>query len=85
MHAFDPAKSAANLAEHGLAFEDFSGFDDEPVVIADDRFEYGEARFRAFGQIDGVNHMIAFTIRQGNIRLISFRRAHDKELRRHGH
>ena len=50
---FDPAKDAANIAKHGLSFADFSGFDAEPTVVADDRRGYGEARFRAFGRVAG--------------------------------
>ncbi|WP_353227729.1 BrnT family toxin [Novosphingobium sp.] len=80
---FDPAKDSDNIAKHGVSLADFAGFDAMPVTIADDRQDYGEARFRAFGRIDGVPHMIAYTVRSGKVRLISFRRAHAKEMRRH--
>lgn len=80
---FDPAKAADNFVKHGVSLADFAGFDAMPVTIADDRNDYREARFRAFGRIDGVPHMIAYTLRSGKIRLISFRRAHEKEMRRH--
>jgi uncharacterized protein len=82
---FDPKKSKSNRPAHGLSFEDFSGFDEEATAISDDRLDYGENRYRAFGRINGLGHMIAFTLRDGNIRLISFRRVHEKELRRHEH
>lgn len=36
---FDPVKNERNMAEHGLSFADFAGFDEEPVVITDDRFD----------------------------------------------
>jgi uncharacterized protein len=83
---FDPAKNAANLAKHGLALSDFLGFDDEPgpVVINDDRFDYGEVRRRIFGRIDGKAHMVVVAESKAGLRLISYRRAHDKELRRYG-
>jgi uncharacterized DUF497 family protein len=61
---------------------DFAGFDAEPIVIEDDRFDYGERRLRAYGRIDGLGHCIVFTLRGETMRLISFRRAHEKELRR---
>jgi uncharacterized protein len=80
---FDPAKSAANIAKHGLSLADFVGFDAMPITIADTRREHGEVRFRAFGRIGGAPHMIAYTLRSGRVRLISFRRAHAKEMRRH--
>ena len=80
---FDAAKDAANVEKHGLSLFDFGGFDAEPVVLVDDRSDYGEQRFRAFGRIDGVGHCLVYTLRSGVIRLISFRRARDKEMRRH--
>ncbi len=81
--AFDPGKNASNRAKHGLSFADFAGFDGEAIVVADTRFDYGEARFRAFGRIDGIAHAIVYTETATGIRLISFRRAHEKELRRY--
>lgn len=83
---FDPEKDARNREKHGLSLGDFSGFDDDfdVVVLTDDRRDYGEERFRVFGMVDGKPHSLAFTVRGTAMRLISFRRAHAKELRRHG-
>lgn len=81
---FDPAKSAANLAKHGVALSDFQGFDAAPVVIVDDRYDYGETRFRAFGWIDGAGFCLVYCETESGIRAISFRRAHDKEMQRYG-
>lgn len=81
--SFDPAKDAANIAKHGLSFADFDGFDAEPSVVVDDRAEYGETRYRAFGRVDGKGRCLAFTIRDGKVRAISLRRAHEKEMRRY--
>jgi len=80
---FDPDKDVENLAKRGLSLASFGGFDDEPVVIADERVDYGETRFRAFGRIEGKGHAVAFTMRGDKMRLISFRRAHEKEMRRY--
>jgi len=80
---WDSAKSEANKAKHGLAFEDFAGFDAEPMVLIDDRRDYGETRFRAFGLIDEAGYCVVYTLRGETMRLISFRRAHDKEMRRY--
>lgn len=80
---FDPAKDAANIARHGLSLADFAGFDTLHVVIEDDRIDYGEKRFIALGRIDGRPHAVVFTRRGQRTRLISFRRAHEKELKRH--
>ena len=82
--AFDPEKDARNVARHGLSLADFSGFDEEATVQVDDRRDYGETRFIARGRIGGVPHAVIFTWRGETMRLISFRRAREKELRRHG-
>ncbi len=81
--AFDPAKDAANIAKHGLSLGDFGGFDDEPVVAVDDRLDYGEVRYRAFGRVQGEGRCLVFTRRDGVMRLISYRAAREKELRRY--
>jgi len=80
---FDDAKNQANRLKHGLDLDEFVGFDREPVVISDERYDYGEPRWQAFGRIAGIGYMIAFTVRDGAARLISFRRVHDKEMSRH--
>lgn len=80
---FDPAKNEENRAKHGLALADFAGFDAEPIVLIDDRRDYGETRYRAMGRIDGQAHVIVYTVRGDDLRLISFRRAHAKEARRY--
>jgi hypothetical protein len=82
-YEFDATKDKANRITHGLGLADFDGFDSEPVVLVDDRFTYGETRFRAFGYIDGKGYCLVYTIRGSNLRLISFRRAHEKEMKRH--
>jgi uncharacterized DUF497 family protein len=80
---FDPRKDDLNRQRHDLSLGDFAGFDEDPIVVADQRRDYGEERFRAFGRIDSVPHCLVFTYRGENMRLISFRRAHEKELKRH--
>ena len=80
---FDPAKDAANIAKHGLSLADFSGFDAAPSVTVDDRYDYGETRYLAHGRIEGVGHCLVLTTTGDTTRLISFRRAHDKEMRRY--
>lgn len=51
--------------------------------IRDTRRDYGEPRFLAFGRIDGQPYCLAYTIRDGRVRAISLRRAHQKEYLRH--
>lgn len=80
---FDPRKNRSNRLKHGLGLDEFDGFDDMPIVLDDCRLDHGEARYRAFGRISGIGYMIAFTLRGERLRLISFRRAHEKEIRRY--
>ncbi len=81
---FDPAKDAINLAKHGLSLADAAAFELRfAVVEVDDRFDYGEMRFRAFGRVDGQGRCLVFAWSEGTIRAISYRRAHDKEMRRY--
>jgi uncharacterized DUF497 family protein len=47
----------------------------------DDRRDYSETRWRSFGRIDRLGYMIAFTVRDDEVRLISFRRAHEREMK----
>lgn len=77
---FDPAKDAANVAKHGISL---ARAGDLVVlsIIADDRF--AEERYRAYGLIDGIAHCLAYTMRGEVYRVISLRRAHAKEMKRH--
>lgn len=79
---FDPAKDAANIAKHGVSLARAADLD-VLVNLADARFE-AEPRFRAYGHLDGAAFCLAYTLRGGVLRAISLRRAHSKELRRHG-
>jgi uncharacterized DUF497 family protein len=77
---FDPAKDAANLAKHGIPLERTVDLEDA-VFVADDRF--AEPRLRIYGLIDGQWHCAAVTMRGDTARIISLRRAHWKEVKRH--
>lgn len=78
---FDTAKDAANIERHGISLARAADLD-VLAVISDDRF-VEEPRFRLYGLIDGVRHCLAATPRDGKVRAISLRRAHEKEFARH--
>ena len=80
---FDPAKDAANIAKHGLSLADFRGFDNDPSVDVDDRYDYGETRLLVRGRIGGRGYWAVLALVDGCARIISFRRAHEKEMRRY--
>jgi uncharacterized DUF497 family protein len=82
---FDPAKDAANIAKHGLSLAEASTMDlTTAAVVEDGRNAYGEGRYLAFNRIKGKAHCLVFTLRDGVVRVISFRRAREKEMARYG-
>jgi uncharacterized DUF497 family protein len=78
---FDPAKDEANVAKHGISLVRAVDLEDV-IVVPDGRF--GEPRYRLYGRIDDLWHCAAVTLREGIVRVISLRRAHLKEVKRHG-
>ena len=82
---FDSEKDRINRQKHGLSLAAAAKMDLlGALVIPDERRDYGEARFRAYGRIGGRLHMLAFTMCGDTLRAISLRRANATELRRHG-
>ena len=81
---FDPQKDEANRAKHGLSLADGELMDlSTATVVPDDRANYRERRYRAFGRIEGQGYCLVFTYRGARIRVISFRRAHEREMARY--
>lgn len=82
---FDPAKSAKNKQERGLPFERAAEFIWEEAVYSEDtRTQYPERRFVAVGYLENRLHVICFTPIAGGVRIISFRKANDREVRNYG-
>jgi uncharacterized protein len=79
---FDPTKEAINLAKHRISLARWIDLDMK-ITFVDDRYDYGEIRYRAYGFIDGLAYCLTFTDRNGRVRPISLRRAHHKEMKRH--
>jgi uncharacterized protein len=82
MSEFDPAKEAINLSKHGISLARWIDLDMK-ITFVDSRRDYGEIRYRGYGYIDGVAYCLVFTDRNGQVRPISLRRAHNKEMRCH--
>lgn len=74
-------KNQSNQLKHGISFEEaVSIFDDEKrVEYLDFRQDYGEDRLKTIGQILGITFSVTYTLRATTIRLISARRASQKE------
>ena len=80
--SFDLHKSQRNQAERGLPFTLVAYLEwDSALVVEDMRRNYGERRFRVLGLIEGRLHALVFTPRDDAIRVISLRKANNREVR----
>lgn len=78
---YDPAKSAANRAKHGIDFEQAQAlWLDERRVQAPTRTEHGEQRWLVIGKISGRLWTAVITQRSTGVRIISVRRSRGKEV-----
>lgn len=82
---FDPVKDRANREKHGLSLEFGKQiFTNAVTTLMDTRFDYGEDRFVSFGYSGDDLYVCVYVVREDTIRLISVRRANDRETRRYG-
>jgi uncharacterized DUF497 family protein len=82
---FDPVKSARNVEERGLSFDRAADFEFETAKFwLDTRREYSETRIVAIGYLDDRLHVLVFSETQYGIRIISFRKANQREGEKHG-
>ena len=80
--SFDPVKDERNRHERGLSFERAQEFDfDTAWYRPDNRRPYGESRTLAVGYLDKRLHVLCFVRTETGIRVISFRRANEREAR----
>lgn len=82
---FDPQKDATNREKHGLslAFAAKVLADAGRLEILDARFDYAEERFIAYGKVRGRIYVCVFTLRGQTPRIISVRKANDRETDRY--
>lgn len=80
---WDEVKNASNKIKHGISFTDaLRIFFGDTHIRIDDRRDYGEVRYQAYGELNGRVVVVVFTRRgEGRIRIISARKAHDHEQR----
>src|SRR5688572_22967307 len=82
---FDPNKNQRNIEERDLSFECAANFDFETATyLEDNRHEYGESRLVAVGYLNKRLHILCFTPTDTGIRVISFRKANDREVTKYG-
>jgi uncharacterized DUF497 family protein len=77
---FDQAKRDVTLAERGLDFADaINVFEGRSITFEDERRAYGESRFITIGELGERMVVIVWTPRGDARRIISMRRANDRE------
>ena len=81
---YDEAKRRLTLATRGLDFAKAEEiFDGTEFTWVDDRQDYGELRHNTFGRLDGRLVSLTWTVRDGKRRIISMRKANDREQARY--
>lgn len=84
---FDPVKSEDNRRERNQPFSYAPlVFEGAYIEEEDDRFDYGETRFIATGPIaefGGRLFVVVYTWRDNARRIVSFRKANDREIRKY--
>jgi uncharacterized DUF497 family protein len=82
---WDAGKAEQNIAKHGIPFEYAARvfLDPHRLDSADDRRDYGEERRFTLGRIEGRLFAVAYTPRGNLIRLISARKANERERRQY--
>lgn len=81
---YDEEKSRKNALERNLPFSIASEFDFKRAWIwLDTRYDYGEKRYTALGEIRGRVHTLAFCYRLGAIRVISLRKSNQREEKKY--
>ena len=79
---YDPVKQVATLESRGLDMARAGEvFDGTTLTVADDRRDYGEDRFITIGFLDGAMVVLVWTPRDGTQRIISMRKANERERR----
>ncbi|MAH06442.1 MAG: toxin [Alphaproteobacteria bacterium] len=77
---YDPEKSAANLAKHGIDFETAQSLWLDPDLLEIKAKTLDEPRSMIIGRIEDKHWSAIVTYRDASIRLISVRRSRDKEI-----
>jgi uncharacterized DUF497 family protein len=81
---FDSTKSEKNRLGRGLPFECVIDFEWETALYSEDvRQLYSERRFVAIGYLNERLHVLCFTPISNGVRVISFRKANLREIKRY--
>ena len=81
---FDPGKSAANVAKHGIDFVQAQALWDDAGHVEVPARTVGESRWLVVGRIAGVHWSAVVTYRDKGVRIISVRRSRPEEVSLYG-
>ena len=80
LFTWDEAKRLSNLSKHGLDFAHAHRVFAGPMRLSEDkRYDYGEQRMIAVGQLNTVVVAVVHVESEGTIRIISMRKANKHE------
>ena len=83
--SYDPVKRDRTLVERGLDFDDAEQvFSSNHLTATDDRKEYGELRYITIGHLGSRMVVIVWTPRSDSRRIVSMRKANDREQKIYG-
>ncbi len=81
---WDENKRQADIRKHGIDFVDIPPlFEGDIFTIEDKRYDYAETRFITFGLLNVRIIVVIHTERNGNLRIISARKATKNESKRY--
>ena len=80
----DPNKSRANYFKHGIVLE-FAQYLEwaNKMVWLDDRHNYNEVRMSGLVPLEGKIYAVAYVLRAESTRMISLRKANNREMKRY--
>jgi len=82
--SYDPYKNERNIELRDLSFDRVADLDwDNAWIYEDKRKEYNEIRFIAYSMLDKRLHVVCFAETKDGIRVISFRKANNREVKRY--
>lgn len=81
---YDPNKNQRNIEERGLPFEQAQDLDwGNALIWQDVRNPYPEIRFSCLAELNERVYALCFTPINGGIRVISFRKANNREIKKY--
>lgn len=81
---FDPEKDAKNRLKHHISLREAGAFRWRDALVQQDvRTSYAEPRFIGYGFVGIRLHVLVFTLREGGLRVISLRKANEREQKKY--